>query len=322
MSSSGCEVLSVGVLVADLFVPPLPRLPLAGELQLVDDMLMSAGGCAANTAMDLAKLGVRTAVCAKVGNDIFAEFVRQELEAKGVDVSGLVRSATAPTSRTVILPVIGDDRRYIHAVGANAELRVADVSRAQLAQARVLHVGGYLLFPGFEPAALAELFQDARSRGIRTLLDVAGPTAAHGLDPLRPVLPFTDVFLPNQDEAYVLTGESHAAQQAEIFAALGAHTTVITRGGDGVLVRTPNAVYTASALPIEFVDGSGAGDAFDAGYIVGLLEGWDLARTLAFASAVGGSACTRLGTTAGVFTRTEAEAYLAHHPLHLHATAA
>ncbi|MCC7361433.1 MAG: carbohydrate kinase family protein [Anaerolineales bacterium] len=322
MTGTGCEVVSVGILVADVFVPPLPRLPAPGELQLVDDMLLAAGGCAANTAMDLAKLGVRTAVAGKVGSDFFAGFVRQDLEAHGVDVSGLSVSATAPTSRTVILPVVGDDRRYIHAVGANAHLRVEDVSRAQVAGAKILHVGGYLLFPGFEPQALAELFQFARARGLRTLLDVAGPKPEHGLDVLRPVLPYTDVFLPNQDEAAVLTGEPDASRQAEIFAGLGAHTTVITRGGDGLLVRTPEGAFTAPALPFEFVDGSGAGDAFDAGYIVGLLEGWGLERTLAFASAIGGSACTRLGTTAGVFTRAEAEAYLARHPLSLQPLAA
>jgi sugar/nucleoside kinase (ribokinase family) len=317
MTDSGSEVVCVGILVADLFVPPLPRLPLPGELQLVDDMLLAAGGCAANTAMDLAKLGVRVAVSGKVGNDFFADFVRQDLQSRGVDVSGLVRSPSLPTSRTVILPVTGDDRRYIHAVGANAELRVDDVNLDQVARARVLAVGGYLLFPGFEPAALAELFQFARARGIQTVLDVAGPKPEHGPDALRPVLPFTDVFLPNQDEAATLTGEADPLRQAEIFAGWGARTTVITCGGAGVVVRTPSAVYTAPALPFEFVDGSGAGDAFDAGYIVGLLEGWDLERTVGFASAVGGSACTRLGTTAGVFTRAEAEAFLARHPLRL-----
>jgi sugar/nucleoside kinase (ribokinase family) len=317
MPSAGYEVMCVGILVADLFVPPLPRLPHPGELQLVDDMLLAAGGCAANTAMDLAKLGVRTAVAAKVGNDFFAAYVRQELESKGVDVSGVRSTADAPTSRTVILPVTGDDRRYIHAVGANAQLRVDDIDLDQLAQARILHVGGYLLFPGFEPQALAELFQFARQRGITTLLDVAGPSAAAGLTPLAPVLPYTDVFLPNDDEAAVITGERDPARQAEIFAAHGAATTVITRGGEGVLVRTPTGTFTGPALPMEFVDGSGAGDAFDAGYIVGLLEGWDLERTVAFASAIGGSACTRLGTTAGVLTRAGAQAYLAQHPFQL-----
>ena len=317
MPATGYDVLCVGILVADLFVPPLPRLPNPGELQLVDDMLLSTGGCAANAAMDLARLGARAAVAGRVGDDFFAGFVRQELEAKGVDITGIRLSATAPTSRTVILPVSGQDRRYIHAVGANSELRIDDVDLDQVARARVLYVGGYLLFPGFEPAALAQLFHFARERGIQTMLDVAGPRPEQGLEPLAPVLPFTDVFLPNQDEAAIITGESDAWRQSEILLECGAKTIVITRGADGIVVRTQRAAFSAPALPIDFVDGSGAGDAFDAGYIVGLLEGWDLERTVAFASAVGGSACTRLGTTPGVFTRAEALDFLARHPLNV-----
>ena len=143
------------------------------------------------------------------------------------------------------------------------------------------------------------------------MLDVAGPKAEQGLQPLLPVLPFTDVFLPNQDEAALLTGESEALRQAEIFVEYGARTAVITRGADGVVVHTQQTTFSVPAFPVEVVDGSGAGDAFGAGYVVGLLEGWDLKRTIAFASAVGASACTQLGTTPGVFTRAEALAFLA-----------
>ena len=265
--------------------------------------------------MDLARLGARVSVAGKLGNDFFANFVRQELEAKGVDVTGIRQSATAPTASTVILPVVGEDRRYIHSVGANAELRVEDIDLEQVAGARVLYVGGYLLFPGFEPAALAQLFQFARKHGVQTILDVAGPQAEHALPALAPVLPFTDVFLPNQDEAAIITGEGDTWRQSEILLKRGAGAVVITRGAEGVVVRTPQAAFSAAALPIDFVDGSGAGDAFDAGYIIGLLEGWDLERTVAFAAAVGASACRRLGTTPGVFTRAEAVDFLARHPL-------
>ena len=317
MTAPNCDVLCVGILVADLFVPPLPRLPHPGELQLVDEMLLSTGGCAANAAMDLARLGVRVGVAGKLGNDFFAGFVRQELEAKGVDISGLRQSATAPTASTVILPVAGEDRRYIHTVGANAELRVEDVSLDQVAGARVLYVGGYLLFPGFEPEALAQLFQFARAHGVQTILDVAGPRAGDSLPALAPVLPLTDVFLPNQDEAAIITGESDAGRQSERLRERGAGAVVITRGAEGVVVRTSHTAFSADALPIDFVDGSGAGDAFGAGYVVGLLEGWDLERTVAFASAVGASACRRLGTTPGVFTRAEALDFLTRHPLNV-----
>ena len=317
MPAPDLDVLCVGILVADLFVPPLPRLPLAGELQLVDDMLLSTGGCAANAALDLARLGVRAAVAGKVGNDFFASFVRDQLAAAGLDLSGLRQSTTAATARTVILPVRGEDRRYIHAVGANADLRVDDIDLNQVARARVLYVGGYLLFPGLEPAALRDLFRFARERGILTMLDVAGPRPGQGLAPLEPVLPFTDVFLPNQDEAAVITGEAEAARQAALFVASGAGTAVVTRGGEGVVVANQAGIFAAPALPIDFVDGSGAGDAFGAGYTVGLLEGWDLERTVAFASAIGASACTALGTTPGVFTRAQALEFLAGEPFAL-----
>jgi sugar/nucleoside kinase (ribokinase family) len=265
--------------------------------------------------MDLAKLGARVAVAGKVGNDAFAAGIRQELSGKGIDVSGIRTSPSAPTSQTVILPVAGQDRRYIHMVGANADLRGADVDLDQVARSRVLYVGGYLLFPGFEPAALAELFQFARQRGIRTVLDVAGPKPQQGFQWLEQVLPHTDAFLPNEDEARTITGELDPARQAEIFIGCGAKVVAITRGAEGVVVRTAQDLLQAAAMPIEFVDGSGAGDAFAAGYIIGLLEGWDLARTVAFASAVGASACTRLGTTPGVFGREAALEFVSRHPL-------
>ena len=69
------------------------------------------------------------------------------------------------------------------------------------------------------------------------------------------------------------------------------------------------------AVPVEVVDVSGAGDAFVAGFIVGLLERWPLEETLRFASLIGASACTRLGCADGVFTRAEADAYLQTHRL-------
>jgi sugar/nucleoside kinase (ribokinase family) len=311
MPDESYDALCIGILVADIFVPPLSRFPASGELMKVDNLLLSTGGCAANTAIDLAKLGVRVGVVGKTGNDIFADFIARDLKGHGIDVSGMRSSATAPTSRTVILPIIGDDRRYIHAVGANAELKVTEVDLNQVARSKVLYVGGYLLFPGFKQEELVELFKFARERGIKTVLDVAGVNPEQGLEPLRQVLPFTDVFLPNNDEAFLMTGESDPIRQAQALAGCGASTVVVTLGGNGLVAQSQGRGFQAPAFKIDFVDGSGGGDAFDAGFILGLLEGWDLARTLEFASAIGASACTRLGTTAGVFTRPEAEAFLA-----------
>ena len=309
------DVLCVGILVADTFVAPLPRLPLAGELLPVSEMLLQTGGCAANTAVDLTVLGVRAAVVGKVGHDLYADYIRADLADKGVNVSGIRTARSAPTSQTVILPVVGEDRRYVHCVGANAELAPEDVPLEAVSSARVLYVGGYPLFPGFDAASLAGFFRWARDAGVRTVLDVAGVSAEEGLAPYERVLPHTDVFLPNNDEARLITGEVEPRRQAEALSALGAQMVVITLGERGWVARTQEEMLSAPAYSVKVVDPSGAGDAFDAGFIVGLLEGWDLRRTLAFASAVGACACTRLGCTTGLRSREETLSFLDEHPL-------
>lgn len=318
MSGERLDVLCAGILVADLFVPPIPRIPEPGELLKVASMLLDTGGCAANAGVDLARLGLRVGVAGTVGRDAFGDFVRRDLRAKGlVDVSGVRQTPDLPTSQTVILPVTGQDRRFIHAVGANAAFRAGDIDRDLLARSRLLYVGGYGILPGVESAALGDLFAAARSLGVLTVLDVAGVAPGSGRAMLADVLPHVDAFLPNEDEARLLSGEGDPVRQAAWFVGLGARTAVVTRGGDGLVAATREGAWTARAFPVEVVDASGAGDAFDAGFIVGMLEGWDLERTLAYGAAIGASCCTRLGATAGVFTRSEADAFVAGHPFAL-----
>ena len=317
MTDRRIDVLCAGILVADLFVPPLPRLPEEGELLKVDGMLLDTGGCAANTATDLARLGVRAAVAGKVGADSFGEFIRADLSGKRLaDVSGIRVSQKLPTSQTVILPVKGQDRRFIHSIGANADFSLEDVDMEAVSGARVLYVGGFFIMPGFDAGSLAKLFQFARGRGVRTVLDVAGVDPQGGLDALKPILPHADAFLPNGDEAALLTGETDPARQAEIFTRMGVETAIVTLGEKGLAARTRGGrTIRAEAFAVEVIDASGSGDAFDAGFIVGMLEGWNLERTITFASAIGASCCTRLGCTAGVFDRRQAEEYLASHRL-------
>lgn len=307
-----CQVACVGILVADLFAPPLPRLPAAGELLKVEDFLLTTGGCAANTGMDLNRLGVSTAVIGKVGEDSFGDFVVHDLARHGLDTQGIRRS-TQGTSRTVILPVLGEDRRYIHAVGANGDFTAADIDRQQVLAAQVLYVGGYMLLPQLAAGALADLFSTAREAGVMTVLDVAGVTHP-APEELAQLLPHVDVFLPNHDEACILTGETDPARQAAALLDLGAGVAGITLGGQGAYVRTRHETVRAGAYTVDVVDPSGGGDAFDAGFIVGLLEGWELGPTVEFASAAGALACTALGCTAGLRTRAETQAFVRSHP--------
>jgi sugar/nucleoside kinase (ribokinase family) len=305
------RVVCLGILVADVFLPPLERLPEAGELVAVEDFLVRPGGCAANTAIDLVRLGLEASVIGCVGDDPFGELVLSELAANGVDTPGVRRVEGLGTAKTVIVGVRGQDRRYIHTFGANAALGADDLD-AVFVDAAALYVGGYLLLPGLRADELADRLRRARERGMLTVLDVAIPASdAPSLGEIARLLPHVDVFVPNEDEARVLTGEVDPHLQARALADAGATAVIVTRGPDGAVVCGRDGSFDVPAPAVDAIDESGAGDAFDAGLILGLLEGWDLRRSATFASIVGASACAALGCWESVCSRPEAEALLA-----------
>jgi sugar/nucleoside kinase (ribokinase family) len=308
-------VVCAGILVADHLCTPIAHVPAAGELVAASELVLNIGGCASNAAVVLTKLGVRATVCGKVGDDIFGRFVSESLRGFGVDVEALAVDPDLATSQTLIINVKGQDRRFIHSFGANQNLTAADLDRVLDPPPKVLYVGGYLILPGLESGALAERFARARKAGTITVLDVATPGGSDYLRHLWRVLPETDVFLPNTDEADLILGEGDPLRQALAFHDLGARRVVVTCGERGAVAVSEDLRVRLGTYPVEFVDASGGGDAFDAGYIAGLLDGLPEVECLKLASAVGASCVRAVGTTAGVFTRPEADAFLRQHEL-------
>jgi sugar/nucleoside kinase (ribokinase family) len=313
---SSPPVVCAGVLVADHLCTPIPHVPAAGELVKADELILNIGGCASNAAVVLSKLGVRSTICGKVGDDVFGRYVAETLTSYGVDVRNLHVDKTRATSQSLIVNVRGQDRRFIHSFGANEGLTTEDLKPALATFPKVLYVGGFLILPGLDAMALAHLFEEARTNfGVITVLDVATPGPADYLRHLRPVLPFTDVFLPNTDEATLILGEADPVRQAFAFRDLGAKRVVITRGEHGSIAVSDALRVRLGAYPIEFVDGTGGGDSFDAGYIAGLIEGLSELECLKLASAVGASCVRAVGTTAGIFSRDEARQFIESHEI-------
>jgi sugar/nucleoside kinase (ribokinase family) len=305
------DVACVGILVADVFASPIPRLPGEGELTTTSGFVTSVGGCAANVAVALRILGSTVTIAGKVGTDMFGDFVISDLRRHAIGVEHIRRTSNRSTSGTVIFTVQGEDRRYLHSIGANADFTLEDIDYSLLDDVRVLYVGGYLAMPSFAPEQLARLFEEAKRRGLTTVLDVVMPAGmSFGMQHIALALPYTDYFLPNQDEAARLTGLADAGAQAEYLSALNPDcAVVITRGRHGSFAKRGDRIIETRPYQVETVDESGAGDAFTAGLTVGLLQQWEFEHTLSFAAAVGASCTRALGCSAGVFSFDEAVAF-------------
>jgi sugar/nucleoside kinase (ribokinase family) len=309
------EVGCAGILVADIICGPLERLPHGGELLSVGPIPTKIGGCAANVAVDLAKQGVAVDICGCVGKDSYAEVVLQSMESAGVGCEQIHRVGTHDTSKTVILLVKGEDRRFLHNFGANSVFSVGHINREWLDGLKVFYLGGLCVMPSVKTDELVELLAYCRNRGITTVVDVVVPRGYSGFKEIVPLLPHIDYFLPNEDEAEQLTGRAEREMQLQTFLSHGARTVIITCGPDGSIAARGNDRWKAAAYPIDCIDPSGSGDAFDAGLIVSILRGWDLGQTLRYGAALGASATTAVGTTDGVFTAEQAQAFLEKHPL-------
>ena len=314
-TNSDPEVVCVGNIVADIVPDPMPRLPEAGELTLTEQTRINMGGCGATTAAALVRLGVRTSLVTAIGDDGLGELARAELERLGVATSNVIVARDTHTSKNIILLVEGQDRRYIYTMGATAEVRAGCIDADLVASSKFIFVGGYLLMPNLVQDELVEIFRAARKKGVRTALDVAAVRSAAHRKSIQRVLTETDYFLPNQDEAEIITGVREAVDQALAFRDMGVRTAVITCGGDGAIMVNDDGLFVVGAHEGPFVDGTGAGDCFDAGFICALLHGEPEPEALLWGSACGASCVRNLGGTTNLMTRDQVRAFVANHPL-------
>ena len=315
----GIDCLCAGILFADHACTPISKIPDAGELVPTDRTQLGLGGCASNAALDLAKLGVKVGVSGCVGDDVFGNLIIGELDHCNVDTSGIHRLPDIHTASTLIINVEGQDRRFISTPGANARFTVEHIPNDWVRQAKVLYVGGFLMMEELENEKTVDLFRTARAGDTKTVLDVVLLGGREQIKALKPILPETDVFLPNDHEAAVLTSLTDPIEQAEFFRDLGAKMVVITKGSEGAILLSDNVRIRSGVYPTEYVGGTGSGDAFDAGFIAGMLSDQDPASCLRWGSALGASCVRAIGATESVFTRLEAEAFIKEHDFKIQA---
>lgn len=313
------DCLCLGLLCADLVCDPIDTLPKPGQLVETRSMDLSLGGCASNAAYDLAQLGVTVGVGGCVGDDFFGRYLIHTLYQAGVNTTSIHCTGDAATATTAVINVHGDDRRFISTVGANRLFSQVMVPAGLIESSNVIYIGGFLMLDSLETEETLDRLCRARANGAFVVLDVIEVTDPMAMKRLARFLPCTDVVLPNTDEAALLTGFADPWDQAQTFLDAGASTVVITGGEQGVHVMQHGLRLRSDAYPTTFRGGTGAGDAFDAGFIAGHLNGQDLQGCLRWGSAMGASCVRSTSATASVFDKAEALQFMASHELHIEA---
>lgn len=297
------DVVVVGELNADLILRGNVT-PEFGQVEkLIDDATLTLGSSAAIFACGAARLGLKVAFTGKVGNDEFGNFVVKELTKRGVDTAGVVVDAAIKTGLSVILSQ-GDDRGILTYPGSISALRYAEIDPALLGRGRHLHLASYFLLDGLR-ADIPALFKAARQNGASISLDTNYDPTGVWDGGLRETLGLVDIFLPNLTELMAIAGVSDSREAGDILAKQ-VPILALKLGPEGALARQGNTLVRAAVPGVKVVDTTGAGDSFDAGFIYGYLNDWNLERTLKLACACGSLSTRGPGGTATQPTLSEA----------------
>ncbi|MFD7990686.1 ribokinase [Streptomyces mexicanus] len=294
------DLLVVGSANADLVIG-VERRPAAGETVLGSDLAVHPGGKGANQAVAAARLGARTALLARVGDDAHGRLLLDAQRAAGVDTTGVLVGG-APTGVALITVDPSGDNSIVVSPGANARLTPEDVRAAAglVAASRVV-------------SAQLEVPLETVAEAVRHL----APGSRFVLNPSPPrplpqeLLDACDPLIVNEHEAKVILGGAEAGATPEDWArallARGPRSVVVTLGAEGALVASAEGLARVPSLKVDAVDTTGAGDAFAAALAWRLGAGEDLAGAAAYAARVGAAAVTKPGAQESYPTAEEVE---------------
>jgi len=292
MNDPDFDLLVVGDANVDIILSGMAQLPRLDTEEIARDLDFRSGGSASNCARAAAKLGAKVAFIGLVGNDSFGDFVIRAMRDSGVNADYIRRSEAVKTGVTISLSLAAD-RAFATYVGSVGEFSLEHLDLSVLTTARHLHVGGYFLQRGLRGSHRA-ILQRAKEAGLTTSLDVGWDPEQRWDGELQEVLEVVDLLLPNETEALHLTGEEHLeaacarlAEKVPMFA--------VKLGADGSLGRQGGVELRAPSFAVPVRDTTALGDCFNAGFLVGRLEGRSLAQCLRMGNAAAAIAASRLG---------------------------
>ncbi|MBY0522729.1 MAG: ribokinase [Gemmataceae bacterium] len=292
----------VGSLNVD-FVLTMRRFPASGETLIGNDFSVFPGGKGANQAYAVAKLGGAVRMIGQVGNDAHADWLKQHLASAGVDVAGIATDPNVSTGIAFIAIDAAGQNQIVIVPGANGTFAAV---RLRPLAAKIV-----LLQLEIPMATVVAAARSAHASGATVVLD---PAPAQELP--AELLPFVHYLTPNETELRTLTGapgaldRAEAIRQARLLRERGARSVIVKLGAAGALLVGDGREHFWPALPVDAVDTTAAGDAFNGAFAAALAAGDDEITAGRFATAAAACSVTRRGAQPSMPTRAEVTALL------------
>ncbi len=289
----------------------------SGPLRYVQSFQKKIAGSESNVAIGLVRLGHSCSWISRIGQDEFGQFILHEIRGEGVDTTGVIVDAQLPTG--IMFKEVRSGREtkvyYYRKDSAASRLCANDIKASYFESAKLLHLTG--INPALGTSCLEatqKAIQIARQNGMLISFDPNLRLKLWNKEKAREVLtallPQVDIVLPGLDESQILLGTLEPEQLLDEFLKLGVKTIALKMGTNGTWVATENARYKVATFEIEHVvDPIGAGDAFAAGFLSGILEGLPLEECGRMANAMGAMAVTTVGDFEGLPDRRQLEAF-------------
>lgn len=284
------------------------------------DMEMTAAGSIGYNVSDLAKLGLDVAVVSCVPDDPLGAFIVNALQQDGVDTTEVCLVPDTLCGIGVYMLLYGSRKRplvYRLPTHEPWPQKFGATEIDALLDARLLHNGGYLHFKSAWNGMTVDLFKQAKQRGLITSMDPQFPLFAMDppwIKPLEGLLPYIDILFCDETEARMLIGVEDLAGCATHLLDTGPQTVIVKQGAEGATAFQQGWNHHQRAIRLgEPVDSIGAGDAFDAGFLYGVLADWPIEKSMYFAANAAGHTVTGVGGSSTFPTREKIEATMKTH---------
>ncbi len=294
------DYTSMGFYTYDCLGWPFTEVPAGGGTVFIDELTLAVSGAGGTAAIAAAKMGLKTLGVAGVGDDLMGNWVLRRLEEFGVDTWGVQRKTGWKTSSSIVTTRADGSRPALHMLGATKDFFVDETMIPRVTDCKVFHIGGVGLMNAMDQGQNAVVMKAAKAKGSITTVDVfAG--SPKDLPAIASVLPYTDYFMPSIEEAQALCGRSDHSDTAKFFLDMGVRACVLTLGGDGAYYHDCDGIkFRVPAYDVHVKCTCGCGDAFNAGFAVGLVKEFDPETRVRFAQATSALNATGLGSQAGV----------------------